>query len=432
MGHTGRMLWHLHPLTFLDAEPLALPADAPVVHRLPALVPWLDHVADLGLDALLLGPVFASSTHGYDTVDHRQVDRRLGDEADLAELVARAGERGIGVVLDGVFNHVGRDHFAFRDVLEHGDASAYRSWFVPDGSPGGWRCFEGHQHLVELNHDEPAVADHVSQVMAHWLDRGVAGWRLDAAYAVPIPFWRKVSDRVRAEHPRAWLLGEVIHGDYAAFVTDGGLDTVTQYELWKSIWSSLNEGNFFELEWTLRRHTELLAVMSPQTFVGNHDVTRIASRLTDDRLLPHAIAVLMTVGGTPSVYAGDEVGMTGVKEDRTGGDDAVRPAFPASGLDLPGAGGPVHELYRALIRFRAARPWLARAVSTVHTLTNTTLCYSSTGEGRQVATALSSGPAPVTLPAPDGAWSVVAGPGALVDGGITLPARGWALLAEDG
>src|SRR5262249_6030213 len=153
---------------------------------------------------------------------------------------------------------------------------------------------------------------------------------LDAAYAVAPSFWRRVLPRVRAAYPDARFVGEVIHGDYARIVADAGLDAVTQYELWKAVWSALNDRNFFELAAALRRHEGFLQRMVPLTFLGNHDVTRIASQLRDQRHLAHALAVLLTVGGSPSIYAGDEQAFRGVKEHRPGGDDAIRPRFPAT------------------------------------------------------------------------------------------------------
>jgi hypothetical protein len=135
---------------------------------------------------------------------------------------------------------------------------------------------------------------------------------------------------VRTRHPDAYVFGEVIHGDYAGFVRDTGVDSVTQYELWKAIWSALNDRNLFELAWALERHNAMLDSFVPQTFIGNHDVTRIASQLLDERHLAHALVILMTCGGLPSIYAGDEQGFRGVKEHRAGGDGAIRPAFPAS------------------------------------------------------------------------------------------------------
>jgi cyclomaltodextrinase len=211
--------------------------------------------------------------------------------------------------------------------------------------------------------------------MRHWLDRGASGWRLDAAYAVPLTFWHTVTGRVHAAHPDAWLVGEVIHGDYLAAVREGGLDSVTQYELWKAIWSSLNDRNFFELAHALGRHNEFAAAFLPLTFVGNHDVTRLASRVDDSRHLAHALAVLFTVAGSPSVYAGDEQAFRGVKYDRADGDAEVRPPFPAAPGDLASDGWTTYRLHQDLIGLRRRHGWLAQSCTQVQTLTNETLGY---------------------------------------------------------
>lgn len=195
---------------------------------------------------------------------------------------------------------------------------------------------------------------------------------------------------------------EVIHGDYAAYVTEGGLDSVTQYELWKAVWSSLNDTNPHELAWAFERHNALLDTFPPQTFVGNHDVTRIASRLHEPRHLAHALAVLFTVGGIPSVYAGDERAWQGVKEERVGGDDAVRPVFPARPEELGEDRLAVQRLHQTLVGLRRRNAWLVRAQTQVHTLDDTVLTYTLTGpaagsgSGAAVAVALNFGAAPAT------------------------------------
>jgi cyclomaltodextrinase len=415
--------WHVYPLGFLDAQH-ALPAS-----RLPRLANWLDYLVELGCNGLALGPVFASETHGYDTVDHFRVDPRLGTEADLLKLVGQASERGVRVLLDGVFNHVGRSFPAFADVEARGTSSPHASWFRPDADvPGGYQVFGGHHRLVALNHDSPEVADYVAEVMTYWLDRGIGGWRLDAAYAVPLPFWHDVTRRVHARHPGAWLAGEVIHGDYASYVTEGGLDSVTQYELWKAIWSSLNDRNLFELAWALDRHNALLDTFAPQTFTGNHDVTRLASRLDDERHLEHALVILLTLGGVPSIYAGDEQAFRGVKEDREGGDDAIRPAFPDTPSGLSPEGQWYYRLHQLLIGLRRRHPWLVRAQSSVSALTNTALAYTLNGpDGSRLAVALNlaDGPVALTLPAAD--WILAAGIGEFSGSEVKLPAAGWAV-----
>ena len=152
--------------------------------------------------------------------------------------------------------------------------------------------FEGHDTLVTLNHDSPLVREHVVEVMRHWLSRGADGWRLDAAYAVPADFWASVLPQVRAEFDQAWFLGEMIHGDYVGYVAESGLDSITAYELWKAIWSALDAVNLHELEWTLGRHAAFVEHYLPQTFLGNHDVTRVASRIGDPRHRSHAVMLL--------------------------------------------------------------------------------------------------------------------------------------------
>ncbi|WP_347349387.1 alpha-amylase family glycosyl hydrolase [Nigerium sp.] len=353
------IFWHAYPIRFVGGEDEAVDR---VEHRLWRVVNWLDYVVDVGLNGLLLAPMFASKTHGYDTLDHFRVDPRLGDDADVDDLLLQAHRRGIRVVFDGVFNHVSRDHEIVQRALSAGPETPEGAWIKwSDGYP---YCFEGSLDLVELNLANPEVQDYIARIMIFWLDRGIDGWRLDAAYAAGADAWAPIVARVRDSHPDAWLLGEVLHGDYTAFVATSGVDTVTQYELWKAIWSSLNDQNMFELEWSLKRHAEFCEHFLPQTFVGNHDVTRIATQITDERNVPLAVALLMFLPGTPSVYAGDEQGFTGEKLHAPRGDDAVRPPFPEDPSGLLPFGQHMLEVYREVIRLRRVHPWMAEAVAT--------------------------------------------------------------------
>ncbi|KQT75690.1 alpha-amylase family glycosyl hydrolase [Microbacterium sp. Leaf436] len=417
--------WHVYPLGFVgapirdDVDPDAEPA-----HRLDRFEPWLDHVIELGLNGLLLGPVFASETHGYDTVDHFRIDPRLGDDEDFDRLVSAARERGIRILLDGVFNHVGRGHPAFRAFADGGDdPGLFRARRV-DGRVEA-DVFEGHDALVALDHSSEAVADLVVEVMCHWLERGIDGWRLDAAYAVPPEFWARVLPRVRERFPEVWVVGEVIHGDAAEIVRASSMDALTQYELWQGVWHGISDRNLFELSHAIERHDELLATFVPQTFVGNHDVTRIASAVGPD-LVPHALAVLFTVAGTPSVYAGDEFGWTGVKEQRLGGDDAVRPEFPADPGEVD-ADARILQAHQALIALRRRKPWLWRAHTDVIEVTNTAVALRTAVGDDAVVVALNIGDEPVTLPVADGR-TVVAGEGTPADGRLELGPHGWAVL----
>jgi cyclomaltodextrinase len=431
------VFWQIYPLGFVGAEREAS-ACPDVQHRLGRISAWLDYAVNLGVSGLLLAPIFASSSHGYDTINHFEIDKRLGDHADFDALVKEARGRGLRLILDGVFNHVGCEFPAFQRVIAGGPQAPEAAWFHltwPEPGKGGepdYAAFEGHRQLVTLNHSEPAVAEYVARVMNHWLDRGADGWRLDAAYAVPRTFWRNVLPEVRARHGDAYIFGEAIHGDYTAFVHDTSLDAVTQYELWKAIWSSLNSGNFFELAWALKRHDAFLDAFVPQTFVGNHDVTRIASQLSDERHLAHALAILMTCGGTPSIYCGDEQAFRGIKENRAGGDDAIRPAFPPTPADLAPFGWPVYRLHQELIGLRRRHPWLHRAQSRVIELRNTDLLFEAFADGNRLWVALNIADTPVTRSI-DAAAERQAGDVAVIRKGtateLTLPPHGWGILA---
>lgn len=364
--------WHVYPLGATGA-PLRGPHDDPTWtgHRLGRLEAWLDYVVELGCSGLLLGPIFASTSHGYDTVDYFRIDPRLGDEGDWQHFVDAAHGRGLLVMLDGVFNHVGAQHELVDAAVHHGGGMV-----VVDGDTHrGW---EGHGDLAELDHDDPRVADLVTDVMTHWLDRGADGWRLDVAYAVPSAFWREVLGRVRRTHPDTFFLGEVLHGDFAEIAAAGSLDAVTAYELWKAIWSSLHDENLWELAWALERHADFASRARMQTFVGNHDVTRIASQVGDDKAAL-AAAILFTVPGMPSVYYGDEQAFRGEKGEGETADDAIRPALPDSPDALDPAGWWLYRLHQQLIALRRRNPWIATGQLRVDDKTNETIDYSVSG-----------------------------------------------------
>ena len=362
--------WHVYPLGFVGA-PARLESQE-VSHRLAHLGAWLDHAVALGCSSLALGPVFSSASHGYDTLDYFTIDPRLGDDDDFDHLLQAAHARGLSVLLDGVFNHVSRRNRIVQDAQSAGpDSDAGR---MVRSCAGRLDVFEGHSDLVALNHDNPAVREHVTRIMNYWCGRGVDGWRLDAAYSVNPEFWAAVLPPVREKRPDVWIFGEVIHGDYASIVRASGMDSVTQYELWKGIWSSIESRNFFELDHALGRHNEFSDAFTPMTFVGNHDVTRIASRVGQDGAVL-ATAILATIGGIPLIYYGDELAYRGVKEERFGGDDDIRPVFPASPADLSNLGADTLRAHQNLLGLRRRHPWLVDARTESLDLTNERYVY---------------------------------------------------------
>jgi glycosidase len=334
-----------------------------------------------------------------------------------------------------VFNHVGRGFPAFRAAEAGGPGTPAARWFRRTADGSDYAVFEGDSQLVELDHDEPAVLSYVIEVMTHWLGRGAGGWRLDAAYAVPPSFWAKVVPAVREAFPGAWFLGEMIHGDYAAYAAEAGLDSITQYEVWKAVWSSLNDRNFYELDHALGRHNAFMDGELAQTFVGNHDVSRLATLLNDDRHFSHALAVLFCIGGVPSVYYGDEQGFRGRKEHREGGDDEIRPAFPASPADLLPDGWRYYRQHQRLIGFRRRHPWLVRARTAAEHLEPSVLALRLRGEGdrEQALLLLNAGDSEFRFAVDAGGLSVAesADPnrGPAVSDPLLVPAHSWTILA---
>ncbi len=358
--------WQIFPLGALDA-PIRNRTGDDAASRLRNPIPWLDYVQKLGCNGLLLGPIFSSVSHGYDTLDHFSIDSRLGTDADFDRFVSLSHERGFQIMLDGVFNHVAASHPMAGELSERDEHGNVRTW-------------EGHGGLVNLDHSNPAVADLVTEVMLHWLRRGISGWRLDVAYDVPPEFWREVTGRVRREFPDALFLGEMIHGEYEQFVEDSTLDTVTQYRLWKAIWSSIKDVNLWELDWALKEHTELCEHFVPQTFIGNHDVERIATKVGTHGAAV-AAGILLTVPGMPSIYYGDEQGFRGRKLEGFAADDELRPPLPPSPDELFPAGDWLYQLYRDLIAVRRRNPWIARGLLEVVDKKNEWIEYTVSNAG---------------------------------------------------
>jgi cyclomaltodextrinase / maltogenic alpha-amylase / neopullulanase len=296
----------------------------------------------------------------------------------------RAHARDLNVILDGAFNHVGRDFAPFRDVLARGATSSWANWFRLDGSGDGgdgftYGSFERHAKLIALNHDNPSVLGRAGDVARHWVTRGADGWRLDAAYAIPTAFTRSLTGAICDQRGDALVFAEMIHRDYAGFVATTGVDSVTQYELHTAIWSSWNDANFYELAWSLDRHRRLRQPFAPVTFVGNHDATRLASHLGDPWHLDAALGHPVHRPRQPCVYYGDEFAGRGVKEQRAGGDDAIRPVLPSTPDPVDREKAQALRLHRELIGFRRARPWLTDADIEVVDLGNRKITCAVTG-----------------------------------------------------
>lgn len=337
--YTDSTFYHMYPLGMTGApknNPYPWPEEAPapvsVLLSAPMeeLLSWIPHLKQMNFTAVYIGPVFESSSHGYDTRDYRLIDRRLGSNAAFAEFVSQCHENGIRVVIDGVFNHTGREFFAFRDIMEHGSSSPYTGWYKgisfdwrsPLGDAFGYEAWRGVWELPCLNLQNPQVKEYLKDVIRFWISEfDIDGIRLDCANVLDFQFMRELRLLAEEVKPDFWLMGEVIHGEYGRWVNSEMLHSVTNYEMHKSIYSAHNDHNYFELAHNVRR---LQAIgRSLYTFLDNHDEDRIASKLKDPNHLKVIYTLLYTLPGIPSVYYGSEWGIEGRRTDSC--DDALRP-----------------------------------------------------------------------------------------------------------
>lgn len=310
------VFYHIYPLGLLGAEKTNTLTET--AHRLTELESWIPHISDLNGSAIYIGPLFESCTHGYDTKDFRLVDRRLGSNEDFARFVRLCHENGIRVVVDGVFNHTGREFFAFQDIREKREASPYKDWYrgvnfgwgSPLGDPFGYEAWQGHFELPCLNLWNPEIRQYLFDSIRFWVDNfNIDGIRLDCANVLDFGFMKELREKTSAMKPDFWLMGEVIHGEYNRWVNPEMLHSVTNYELHKALYSGHNDHNYFEIAHNVRR---LEAVgRSLYTFVDNHDEDRIASKLLNPAHLAPLYTLLFTLPGIPSIYYGSEWGIQG-------------------------------------------------------------------------------------------------------------------------
>ena len=329
--------YHIYPLGFCGA-PARNDCNSAPVFRLQKILDWLPHFQELNINALYLGPVFQSFAHGYDTSDYFWLDTRLGTNEDFRHLVKVLHQNNIKVVLDGVFNHVGRGFWAFDDVRRHKADSRYVSWFKLDFSRNNRYddgfCYEGWDgcdDLVKLNLSNPEVRQHLLSAVAMWIDEfDIDGLRLDVAHYLNPGFLRELHRMCQARKADFWLMGEMVFGDYRRLANPQMLDSCTNYELYKALYSSCNDNNMYELAHTLQRQfaigSGVYEGLNLYNFLDNHDVSRIASIIKDERQLKPLYGLLYTLPGIPSVYYGSEWGATGIREQS---DAEVRPDYAA-------------------------------------------------------------------------------------------------------
>lgn len=330
------IFYHIYPLGLTNAPMENTYKE--VTHRLNTLLPWISHIKEIGCNALYIGPLFESVGHGYETTDYKKLDSRLGDNKDLTNFVAECHKAGIKVILDGVFNHTGRDFFAFKDLQEKRENSPYKDWYCNVNFGGNteyndgfsYENWGGYNLLVKLNQKNPAVRDYICDVIRFWVSEyDIDGIRLDAADVLDFEYMSALRNVANQVKPDFWLMGEVIHGDYSRWVNEGTLHSVTNYQLHKALYSGHNDHNYFEIAHTVKRLYEMGGNkpdgLKLYNFVDNHDVERIYTKLNNKAHFAPVHILLYTLPGVPSIYYGSEFGIEGKKEQFS--DASLRPAL---------------------------------------------------------------------------------------------------------
>ncbi len=392
------VFYQIYPLGFCGAP---FENDGVCVSRIQKVTDWISHIQGLGANAVYFSPVFESDTHGYNTRDYTKLDCRLGTNRDFTEVCEKLHAAEIRVVLDGVFNHVGRGFWAFQDVLKNREASPYKDWFFIDFGgnsnydDGLWyEGWEGHFDLVKLNLRNEAVIQHLFDCIRGWVEEfDIDGLRLDVAYCLDKDFLKRLHTFCKELKPDFLLLGELLHGDYNQFVNDEMLDSCTNYECYKGIYSSFNSMNMFEIihsllrqfgpeNWTLYRGKHLLC------FVDNHDVSRIASILTNPEHLPLVYALLFGMPGIPCVYYGSE---WGAKADKSEGDPALRASF-----DAPEQTSLTEWIGKLAAAHKGSKPLCHGDFKSI-VLQNKHCIFERSYEGERVLVAINADDQPVTV-----------------------------------
>lgn len=330
------VFYHIYPLG-LTGAPKTNSYGEPE-HRLNTLVPWISHIKEIGCTALYIGPLFESVGHGYETTDYKKLDSRLGTNEDLTAFVEECHRQGLRVILDGVFNHTGRDFFAFQDIKKNRESSRYKDWYCHVNFWGNneyndgfsYENWGGYDLLVKLNQNNPEVRDYICDVIRFWSrEFKIDGIRLDAADVLDFGYMQALRQTANEIGPDFWLMGEVIHGDYTRWVNEGTLHSVTNYHLHKALYSGHNDHNYFEIAHTVKRLYGMGGNrpdgLKLYNFVDNHDVERIYTKLTNKEHFVPVHILMYTLPGVPSVYYGSEFGIEGKKEKYS--DASLRPAL---------------------------------------------------------------------------------------------------------
>lgn len=380
--------YHIYPLG-LTGAPKENDYGTPV-HRLNTLLPWIDHIKEIGCTALYIGPLFESVGHGYETTDYKKLDSRLGTNEDLTNFVKACHDKGIRVIFDGVFNHTGRDFFAFKDIQKNRENSPYVNWYCNVNFGGNteyndefsYENWGGYNLLVKLNQRNPEVQNYICDVIRFWVSEfDIDGIRLDAADVLDFDFMRVLRHTADEVKKDFWLMGEVIHGDYSRWVNGQTLHSVTNYALHKALYSGHNDHNYFEIAHTVK-YLQNMGDLDLYNFVDNHDVERIHTKLQNKAHFAPVHVLLYTLPGVPSIYYGSEFGIDGKKEKFS--DASLRPALDLKDYADAVTKNPCTALIAALGKVRQGTPALSYGSYSELALTNRQFAFARDMDGVRV------------------------------------------------
>jgi len=402
---SDKFFYHIYPLGMCNC-PKHNDYSCAAGNKFEILTGLLDQIKDLGVNALYIGPVFESCAHGYDTVDYYHIDRRLGNNESFKAFCKECHKRDIAVVLDTVFNHTGREFFAFKDIIQKGKDSQFKDWYLNlDFSKRSYfgDCFDydgwaGCKDLVKLNVDNQDVRNHLKGAVKFWVQEfNIDGLRLDAADVLSKDFLSDLGQYCSSLKDNFWLMGEVVHGDYNEWAQQGRIHSVTNYQIYKALWSSLNEKNMFELSYNLDREfgsNGIYNYSSLYNFVDNHDVNRIASTIKDQTQLHILYGMLFTIPGIPSIYYGSEDGILGARGKCD--DYELRPALPPFVQEYPEFAKPktdsqaLRQSIKRFAKIRQETKALQKGDYSNVAITNTSLIYKRSFEEQSVIVAINA------------------------------------------
>lgn len=382
------IFYHIYPLG-LTGAPKENDYGTPV-HRLNTLLPWIDHIKEIGCTALYIGPLFESVGHGYETTDYKKLDSRLGTNEDLTNFVKACHDKWIRVIFDGVFNHTGRDFFAFKDIQKNRENSPYVNWYCNVNFGGNteyndgfsYENWGGYNLLVKLNQRNPEVQNYICDVIRFWVSEfDIDGIRLDAADVLDFDFMRVLRHTADEVKKDFWLMGEVIHGDYSRWVNGQTLHSVTNYALHKALYSGHNDHNYFEIAHTVK-YLQNMGDLDLYNFVDNHDVERIHTKLQNKAHFAPVHVLLYTLPGVPSIYYGSEFGIDGKKEKFS--DASLRPALDLKDYADAVTKNPCTALIAALGKVRQGTPALSYGSYSELALTNRQFAFARDLDGVRV------------------------------------------------